>query len=69
MERGNTCRSLIPTSSGWQRDTTPDASVLLLPLLNLHPLQEEDFSSLVSRIENALWVKTRVGGMSRYRGD
>ncbi len=69
FERGNTCRSLIPTSSGWQRDTTPDASVLLLPLLNLHPLQEEDFSSLVSRIENALWVKTKIGGMSRYRGD
>lgn len=62
-------RTLIPTTSGWQEDTTPDASLFLLPILNFLPSEIEKNPHYLGEIEEALWVKTSVGGMSRYRGD
>jgi GH15 family glucan-1,4-alpha-glucosidase len=69
FENGNLCRSLLPSPSGWQRDSTPDASLFLLPLLNILPVPEEEFEPLLHEVERELWVKTKIGGLSRYKGD
>lgn len=69
FKEGRCFRSLLPTPSGWREDTTPDASIFLLPLLNIYPLQDEKLSSYLREMEEALWVKTPIGGMSRYKGD
>jgi GH15 family glucan-1,4-alpha-glucosidase len=69
FEKGNLCRSLIPSHSGWQRDSTPDASFFLLPLLNIFPLKGDELLPFLCQIERELWVKTKIGGVSRYKGD
>jgi len=69
FREGRYCRSLLPTPSGWKEDTTPDASIFLLPSLNIFPPQDERVSSYLEEMERALWVKTPIGGVSRYRGD
>ncbi len=69
FKKGEYIRSLIPTSSGWQEDTTPDASLFLLLLLNNFPFDSGEHSPYLEEVEKALWVKTSVGGVSRYRGD
>ncbi|MBC7326696.1 glycoside hydrolase family 15 protein [bacterium] len=68
--KGDRCvRSFIPKSDGWFEDDTPDASIFLLPLLNIKPIEGVDLASYLINVENALWVKTPIGGLSRYKGD
>lgn len=61
--------ALYPSPQGWQVDAGPDASLLLIPLLNALPQTDENLLRALEEVERTLWVKTDVGGMSRYLGD
>ncbi len=61
--------ALYPSPRGWGVDAGPDASLLLIPLLNALPQTDENLLRALEEVEKTLWVKTDVGGMSRYLGD
>ena len=50
-------------------DATPDASLLLLPLLGVVAADDPTMMRTVQRLEGKLWVHSPVGGMARYPGD
>ncbi len=55
-------------SSG-QVDQTVDASVLLLPIIDPYWIAFPGMKATIDRVEEALWVQSRVGGVARYQGD
>lgn len=56
------------TSSGVQ-DPTPDASLLLIPLIGALPFEDPRVRTTVKAVEKELWVQSKVGGIARYPGD
>lgn len=69
FKNGKCIRSFIPTPAGWLEDTTPDSSIFLLPILNIFPSYILTTPNCLEETKEALWVKTPIGGMSRYKGD
>ena len=52
-----------------EKDTTPDASVMLLWYLELLPADDARIVSTMKRLMDKLLVRTSVGGYARYPGD
>ena len=52
-----------------ERDLTPDASIMLLPYLDLLPANDKRIVSTMEHLEKALRVNTSVGGFARYPND
>ncbi|MCB8932343.1 MAG: glycoside hydrolase family 15 protein [Chthonomonadaceae bacterium] len=50
-------------------DATPDASLLLVPLLGVLPFEHPAIAATVPWLEERLWVHSEVGGLARYPGD
>lgn len=50
-------------------DSTPDASLLLLPILGVVEATDPQFERTVAGLNDKLWVHSAVGGMARYPGD
>jgi GH15 family glucan-1,4-alpha-glucosidase len=52
-----------------QKDTTLDSSLCGLFLFGLCPARDPRMERTMQALEQALWVKTEVGGMARYEND
>lgn len=50
-------------------DATPDASLLMVPLLGALPFEHPAVLASVPWLEEALWVHSPIGGIARYPGD
>lgn len=65
-ETGTLVRAL---GRGLEPDFTPDASLLLVPLLGVLPFDHPVVEATVPWLEERLWVHSPIGGLARYSGD
>lgn len=65
-ENGRLLRGLDPQGLP---DATPDASLLLVPLLDTLDFAHPAVARTIPWLEETLWVRSAIGGMARYPGD
>ena len=69
-ERGVFLRRLAPEADGTMKpDRTIDSAVLHAMLLGAVPADHPAALSTAEVVEQALWVRSQIGGMARYEGD
>jgi GH15 family glucan-1,4-alpha-glucosidase len=66
---GRFVRTAWPAGDGVRTDPTPDASIAGLHQLGVLAADDPRLAATMQQLEEALWVRTPVGGMARYRGD
>ena len=67
---GCLARTLVPDGSGrYEKDVTPDASILLGLMHGRLGEVEGWLAGMVERTENELAVRSSIGGIARYPGD
>jgi GH15 family glucan-1,4-alpha-glucosidase len=70
---GRFLRMLVPAHAGSKRpeirDATPDASLFGLHFLGIFDTDDPKLVQTLASIEQALTVRTSVGGLARYSGD
>jgi len=66
---GRFVRSLIPTTEGYERDLTIDASMSALFLFGLLPADDPRVAATMKAVYDRLWVRTPIGGLARYEDD
>jgi GH15 family glucan-1,4-alpha-glucosidase len=62
-------RRLRKTAEGWEADTTADASLLLLGLLDDFEPEDPRIRATVAYVKRQLWARAGSGGIARYEGD
>jgi GH15 family glucan-1,4-alpha-glucosidase len=70
-KEGRFARQLMPRSAGWgyDRDMTVDASLFGLFAFGMYEASDERVVATMEAVREALWLRTGIGGMSRYQRD
>jgi GH15 family glucan-1,4-alpha-glucosidase len=70
QERGHFLRMITVDKSGTiQKDPTLDSSLCALFQFGMLPARDPRVEQTMQALEQALWVKTPIGGMARYEND